>query len=106
MVPAGAGPTFMARHPIEPEILPPDHGRAEAMRQPDPWASGNVYTTHRIYVRRIGPLGIFLAALLIGTLAAVVFVVLVGAFLIWIPVTILLFVAAVVIGLMRRYLMR
>ena len=97
----------MPRRPIEPEIIPPDHSRAEAMHgRPDPWGSTNVYTTHRIYVRRIGPLGIFLAALLIGTLAAVVFVVLVGAFLIWIPVTILLFVAAVVIGLMRRYLMR
>jgi len=33
-------------------------------------------------------------------------VVLVGAFLIWIPVAILLFVAAVVGGLMRRYLAR
>ncbi|HUI97002.1 MAG TPA: hypothetical protein VLX44_14690 [Xanthobacteraceae bacterium] len=97
----------MSRHPIEPEILPPDPSRPEAMHgRPDPWSSTDVYTTHRIYVRRIGPLGIFLAALLIGTLVAVVFVILVGAFLVWIPVTILLFVAAVVIGLMRRYLMR
>jgi len=97
----------MSRRPIEPEIIPPDHSRAEAMHgRPDPWSSTNIYTTHRIYVRRIGPLGILLAALLIGTLAAVVFVLLVGAFLIWIPVTILLFVAAVVIGLMRRYLLR
>jgi len=97
----------MSRRPIEPEIIPPDHSRAEAMHgRPDPWSSTNVYTTHRIYVRRIGPLGIFLAALLIGTLAAVVFVVLVGAFLVWIPVTILLFVAAVIIGLMRRYFLR
>ena len=97
----------MSRRPIEPEIIPPDHSRAEAMHgRPDPWSSTNVYTTHRIYVRRIGPLGIFLAALLIGTLAAVVFVVLVGAFLVWIPVTILLFVAAVIVGLMRRYFLR
>ena len=97
----------MSRRPIEPEIIPPDHSRAEAMHgRPDPWSSTNIYTTHRIYVRRVGPLGIFLAALLIGTLVGAVFVVLLGAFLIWIPVTILLFVAAVVIGLMRRYLLR
>jgi len=97
----------MSRRPIEPEIIPPDHSRAEAMHgRPDPWSSANVYTTHRIYVRRVGPLGIFLAALLIGTLVGAVFVVLLGAFLIWIPVIILMFVAAVLIGLMRRYLMR
>jgi hypothetical protein len=48
-------------------------------------------------------MGILLLALLIGTLAALIFVVLLGAFLIWIPVAILLFVAAVVGGLMRRY---
>jgi hypothetical protein len=35
-----------------------------------------------------------------------VFVVAVGAFLIWIPVAVLLVVAAIVGGLMRRYLQR
>ena len=54
-------------------------------------------------MRRIGPIGILLLAALIGTIAALVFVVMVGAFLIWIPVAVLLFVAAVVGGLMRRY---
>ena len=58
----------------------------------------------RVYVRRIGPIGILLLAALIGTIAALVFVVMVGAFLIWIPVAVLLFVAAVVGGLMRRYM--
>lgn len=97
----------MRRHPMEPEIIPPDHSQVGAMHgRPDPWSSTNVYTTHRIYVRRIGPVGIFLTALLIGTLAAVVFLVLLGAFLIWIPVTILLFVAALVVGLMRRHVLR
>jgi hypothetical protein len=92
---------------MEPEIIPPDHSRAGAMHgRPDPWSSTNGYTTHRIYVRRVGPVGIFLTALLIGTLAAVVFVILVGAFLIWIPVTVLLFVAALVVGLMQRHFLR
>ena len=55
---------------------------------------------------RIGPVGILLVALLIGTLAALIFVLLIGAFLIWIPVAILLFVAAAVGGMMRRYFLR
>ena len=55
-------------------------------------------------MRRIGPIGILLLAALIGTIAALVFVVMVGAFLFWIPIAVLLFVSAVVGGLMRRYM--
>jgi hypothetical protein len=91
---------------MEPEIIPPDHSRAGMHGRPDPWSSTNSYTTHRIYVRRVGPVGIFLTALLIGTLAAVVFVILIGAFLIWIPVTVLAFVAALIVGLMQRHFLR
>ena len=42
----------------------------------------------------------------IGTIAALVFVMLVGAVFVAVPVAILLFVAAVVGGLMRRYMRR
>jgi hypothetical protein len=63
-----------------------------------------MYGGRRVYVRRLGPIGILLTAALIGTIAALVFVVMVGAFLIWIPVAVLLFVAAIVAGLMRRYM--
>ena len=91
----------------EPEIIPPDQVDAQAARERrDGWIWIDATGTRRIYVRRIGPFGIFLLALLIGTLAALVFVVAIGAFLIWIPVAILLFVAAIVGGLMRRYLSR
>jgi hypothetical protein len=95
------------RHPTEPEIIPPGQEPTDWPRQqPDPWASFHVYGagTRRVYVRRIGPIGILLMAALIGTIAALVFVVMVGAFLIWVPVAVLLFVAAVVGGLMRRYM--
>ena len=71
-----------------------------------PISSVDAHGTRRIYVRQVGPLGILLVALLIGTLAALIFVILLGAFLIWIPVAILLFVAAIVGGLMRRYFLR
>ncbi len=91
----------------EPEIIPPDRSRPEWARdRSGPWAAFEARGTRRIYVRKIGPIGILLLALLIGTLAALIFVVLLGAFLIWIPVAILLFVAAVVGGLMRRYFLR
>lgn len=93
------------RHPTEPEIIPPGQEPADWPRgRPDPWSSFHVYGTRRVYVRRIGPIGLLLLAALIGTIAALVFVVAVGAFLIWIPVAVLLFIAAVVGGLMRRYI--
>jgi hypothetical protein len=91
----------------EPEIIPPDRSRPEWARdRRDPWASADSFRARRIYVRRIGPGGIFLLALLIATLAAVIFVILIGAVLIWIPVAILLFVAAAIGATMRRYFMR
>jgi hypothetical protein len=97
----------MRRQPTEPEIIPPGQEPTDWRRErPDPWASFDVYGTRRIYMRRIGPVGIVLMALLVGTIAALVFVVAVGAFLIWIPVAVLLFVTAIVGGLMQRYLRR
>jgi hypothetical protein len=91
----------------EPEIIPPDRTRNDSMRgRPGPWVSMHAHGTQRVYVGRVGPLGIVLLALLIGTLAALVFIILLGAFLIWIPVAILLFVAFIAGGIMRRYLRR
>ena len=93
------------RQPTEPEIIPPGQEPADWRHgHPDPWAHFSVHGTHRIYARRIGPVGILLLAALIGTLAALVFVMLVGAFFVAIPVAILLVVAAIVGGLMRRYM--
>jgi hypothetical protein len=97
----------MSDHRPEPEIIPPDRARPDWRRErTPPWVSVDAQGTRRIYVRQVGPLGILLVALLIGTLAALIFVILLGAFLIWIPVAILLFVAAIVGGLMRRYFLR
>jgi len=91
----------------EPEIIPPDRTRPEWARgHRDPWASADSFGSRRIYVRGIGPGGIFLLALLIATLAAVIFVILIGAVLIWIPVAILLFAAAALGGMLRRYFLR
>jgi hypothetical protein len=97
----------MHRPPSEPEIIPPERGQTDRMRdQRGPWVSVDVHGTRRVYVGRVGPLGIILLALLIGTLAAVVFVVVLGAFLIWVPVAMLLFAAAILGGILRRHLRR
>jgi hypothetical protein len=106
------GSTAMSKPRSEPEIIPPDRDHPD--REPlgwrrdgsRAWFSVDAHGTRRIYVRQIGPGGVLLLALLIGILAALIFVILLGAVLIWIPVAILLFVAAVVGGLMRRYLHR
>jgi hypothetical protein len=91
------------QRPTEPEIIPPGQEPAEFRRNPaDPWAQHNVYGTHRIYVRRVGPVGLLLIAALIGLVAAFVFVTIVGALFFIIPIAALLLIGAIIGGLMRR----
>jgi len=58
--------------------------------------------THRIYVARLGPFGIALLMLIIGVLAAVILLAVVGVVLIWIPVVALLVAAGAIFRLLRR----
>jgi hypothetical protein len=90
----------------EPEIIPPDRTRPEWAREGRGPRVSASFGTHRLYVGRVGPMGIVLLALLIGILAALIFVILVGAFLLWIPIAVLVFIAAIVGGLLRRQLRR
>jgi len=91
------------RRPTEPEIIPPVQEPAEWRDNPaDPWAQHNVYGTHRIYVRRIGPIGLLFIAALIGLVAALVFVTVVGTLFFMIPIIALVLIGAVIGGLMRR----
>jgi len=76
----------------EPEIIPP--GAA------DP----RFY--HRVYVARIGPLGQILLAAAIGLLSLATIVILLGAFLLWIPVVGLIISAAIIMGVLRHYFQR
>ena len=80
---------------VEPEIIPP--GDVRARRQ----GSFDGRATQRIYVARLGPFGFAMVALAIAFLAAVILVVLLGAFLIWIPIAGLLLAIAVVSSLLR-----
>ena len=87
------------RPQVEPEIIPPGAARARWQGSFDRSFDGRA--TQRIYVARLGPFGFAMVALAIAFLAAVILVVLLGAFLIWIPIAGLLLAIAVVSSLLR-----
>jgi hypothetical protein len=80
---------------FEPEIIPP--GEA-ASRQDGHWSSRG---TQRVYVARLGPFSFFLIAAAIAAVAVLAMVLIVGAFLLWIPIAGLLLAVAVVSGMLR-----
>jgi hypothetical protein len=89
------------RPAVEPEILPPERPQSFG------WPHSRVYVStgprHRIYVSPLGPIAIVLILLVLGLLAAVFLLALVGAVLIWIPLLAGLFLAgAVARRLLRR----
>ena len=83
----------------EPEIILPGDLGGRPMRD---GYNFDVHGTQRIYVARLGPFGIIVLGLLVALTAAVISIVLLGAVLIWIPLAVLLVVAAVVSDLLRR----
>jgi hypothetical protein len=93
------------RPKAEPEIIPPDrrstspHRGGETGRWP---AYSNMSQTHRVYVGRVGPIGIALLLLVVGVVIAALLLVIVGAVLLWIPVLILLVAAGALFRLLRR----
>ena len=95
------------RQPTEPEIIPPGQEPADWQhRRPDPWAQHNVYSTHRVFVRRIGPGGLLLAAGVVGLVTALIFVLVVSAFFVAIPIVALLLIGAILGAVVRRYMRR
>ena len=95
---------------VEPEIIPPDRNprrpdwRQQAWRQQtrQPFFSTAADETHRIYVARLGPLGVALLILVVGVIAAVILLALVGVVLIWIPAVALLVAVGALFRLFRR----
>jgi hypothetical protein len=88
----------------EPEIIPP----ARDDRQSRSRAAGiRVFLdgggVRHIYVARLGPLGTVALALTVGILFAITLILVLGAFLIWIPLIGLLVAAAIISGLLRAY---
>lgn len=84
----------------EVEIIPPDRVREHEIRRAARlWSDGVGY--QRIYIGRIGPLGIFLIALAGSAAAILLFLFIVGAFLIWVPIVGLMVAALILSSLLR-----
>ena len=82
---------------VEPEIIPPS--RTDA-----PWREGmphDAHTSQRIYVARVGPFGFAMAALAVAIIAALAFLLVLGAFMVLIPVAGLVLAGAVIFSLFR-----
>ncbi|MGA8651217.1 MAG: hypothetical protein ACLP19_04110 [Xanthobacteraceae bacterium] len=89
---------------LEPEIIPPARGRRESGWQHDLWEpyAPSAGTTHRLYVARLGPFGFAILMMIIGFVAAVILLAVVGAILVWIPILALLVAAGLIFRLLRR----
>ena len=101
-------PNQPERPRAEPEIIPPDRdgGEASWRRAPHtPWRGSRfdeIHGTHRVYVGRVGPLGIVLLLLAIAAVIAIILIAVLGAVLIWIPVIAVAVVIAAFFRLFRR----
>ena len=101
------GPDRAERPRPEPEIIPPDRaGEAFTRRESAIFIQMGPQGVHRVQLGRPSLLSLFWLALFIAFVLAFVFVVLFGAVLIFIPVVILLLVAAVGAGLWQRFFPR
>ena len=83
----------------EPEIIPPGHEKRRTPRM-------HFYIDERIgrvYIAKPGPLGTILTVLIAGLLLTVMLIMLLGAFLVFLPLVVLLVTAAIVAGLLRLY---
>jgi hypothetical protein len=89
----------------EPEIIPPDRGDRR-WREDRPWLFPGQAGNQRIYVTRLGPFSTFLLVAVLGLAAAVLLIVLLGAFLLWIPIIGLVIAIAIISGLLRNYFRR
>jgi hypothetical protein len=93
---------------VEPEIIPPDRSgrsdRPQSRTQPSwgPYGSTQARGTQRIYVSRIGPFGFAALMLVFAALVAAIFLVIIGAVLIWIPVVAFLVIVAAIYRFFRR----
>src|SRR5580658_1740191 len=98
-------PNEPERPRVEPEIIPPDRNQTRPSGWPPygfrPSADTQSAGVHRVYVSRIGPIGFALLMLVIGLFAGIMLLILVGAALIWIPIVVVLILAAAISRLLR-----
>ena len=83
----------------EPEIIPPEHIEARSGKS----RSFDQGRTFRIHISRLGPFSSIVVLLLIlAAFVAFLSLVLIGAFLIWIPLAVFLITAALISRMFRR----
>jgi len=86
----------------EPEIIPPggtERGRPRMRFYIDDRIG-------RVYIAKPGPLGTILTVLIAGLLLTLMLIMLLGAFLVFLPVVVLFVTGAVIAGLLRIYFQR
>ena len=83
---------------VEPEIIPPSDMRSRR--------AGSFDGTQRVYVARVGPFGFAMVALAIAALAMLPFLLLLGAFVILVPLAGLLLAVIIAVGLFRVLIWR
>ena len=83
--------------PPEPEIIPPGQDTPR-MR-----VSVGTRSTERVYIGKPPPLGIVLVVLITGLLSAAMLILLLGAFLVALPMVILFVTTAIIVGILRIY---
>jgi hypothetical protein len=93
----------------EPEIIPPDHAGGRGSNPPwqqtwqTSWSQDATRRTQRVFVMRPpGPLGFAVLMLVLALIVVAIFVTIIGAFLIWIPVVALFVAVAAVYRFLRR----
>jgi hypothetical protein len=87
---------------VEPEIIPPDRSQQQSAWRSAWQPAWGARGTRRIYVTRIGPVGVALWLLAFMLIAAVILFVIVGAMLLWIPVVALVVIVAAIFRFLRR----
>jgi hypothetical protein len=86
-------------HP-EPEIIPPGQVERGTPRM------RVVLDAERMYFVKPGPFGTILTVLIAGLLLTVMLIMLLGAFLVFLPMVVLFVTAAIIAGLLRIYFQR
>jgi hypothetical protein len=96
----------------EPEIIPPDHGppdhdgRARFDRDARIRIMLGRNGFDRIYIGKPGPFALILASLVLGLVGLTIAIVAFGAFLLWLPVTVLVVAGLVLSSAVRGYFRR
>ena len=96
---------------FEPEIIPPDRDGEQPEWRYTPFRGsnwrgspfGHTHTTQRIYVTRLGPIGIVLILLAVAAIVAIILIAAIGAVLIWVPVIAAVLVIGALIRLFRGF---